>query len=261
VSPDRSLYLRVLQGYLVSRKWHWLLAMMVLIGVAVAGWGLFEAPTPSASDGAGATVQFWRLLSVGSGSLPVLTLASPMKVLEEGAGPAYHRLRAAVLAGAFVISSALMLIASVVSVGLEVTPLIARALLGWFGLALVSGRVFGWNYSWILPWVVMSALLYWGPSNQQGYHWWEFTAQPATHAPSLLLTVGLFVVGIVAYTMSPWRIRRLCTILMRGTTKSQSGRYAGTGLGGLPTRTRLAARVGHQHRPAGGDLPGEGYDE
>jgi hypothetical protein len=177
---------------------------MILIGVVVAGWGSFETPTPTAADNGGATVEFWRLLTVGSATLPVLTLSSPITALEEAAGPEYYRLRALVLGGAFVVSGFLILTAAAVGAEPAVMPLIARALLAWFGLALVSGRALGWNYSWVLPWAALSALLYWGHSS-----WWEVTAQPATHLPSMLLAIGLFATGIAAYTLSPWRIRRL----------------------------------------------------
>ncbi|MGK5444855.1 hypothetical protein ACSNN7_23930 [Micromonospora sp. URMC 105] len=196
--------------YLLVRKWRWLLTVMVLIGVVVGGWGAFEAPTPAATDTGGATVEFWRLLAVASASLPVLTLASPMEALEAAGGTAYHRLRSMVLGAAFACSSGCILTAAAVGVDPAVTPLIVRALLAWFGLALVSGRVLGWNYSWILPWGALSVLLYWGHSSStRDYRWWEFSAQPAGHLPSWLLAGGLFAAGVAAYALSPWRLHRL----------------------------------------------------
>jgi len=74
------------------------LCRIVLIAV---GWGAYATVVPAATDSGGANVEFWRLLGVGSGTLPVLTLASPMHALEAAGGAAYHRLRGWVLGGAY----------------------------------------------------------------------------------------------------------------------------------------------------------------
>jgi hypothetical protein len=73
-------------------------------------------------DGGAHRRQFWRLLAVGSATLPVLTLASPMKSLEEAAGSAYYRLRAATLGAAFAVSSTVILTAGAVGADPAVTP-------------------------------------------------------------------------------------------------------------------------------------------
>ncbi|MDG4782018.1 hypothetical protein O7614_20370 [Micromonospora sp. WMMD961] len=218
---DREEYLRVVATYLLVRKSRWLLPAMALIGVVVGVWGSIEAPTPTATDTGGASVEFWRLLAVGSASLPVLTLSSPLEALEATGGSSFHRLRSLVLCGVFAISSGCILTAAAVGVDAAVTPLIARALLAWFGLALISGRVLGWTYSWILPWATLCVLLYWGHSSSSGdFHWWEFTAQPIGHLPSTLLAVGLFTAGVAAYNLSPWRIHRF-----RRARTSQAGAH------------------------------------
>lgn len=203
-------------AYLQIRKSRWLLAIMVSIGVIVWAWGAFETSVPAANVAGGAKIQFWRLLAVGSACLPVLTLESSMEALEAAGGSHYQRLRSAVLGGAFLVSSACILVAAAVGIGLAVTPLIARALVAWFGLALISGRLLGWNYSWILPWAALCALLYWGHSSGAGdYRWWEFSAQPAAHLPSLMLALTLFAIGLVAYWMSPWRVYSVGRALRR----------------------------------------------
>ncbi|MDI6098349.1 hypothetical protein QLQ12_07005 [Actinoplanes sp. NEAU-A12] len=209
--PDeRQQYLQVVRTYLLARRAWWLLAVMVTIGGIVGVWGSLEAPTPTAAGSAGATVQFWRLLAVGAGSLPVLTLASPLANLEAaGAGP-FHRLRSIVLGLAFLLSSASILTATAIGVDGAAMLLIARALPAWFGLALLSGRILGWTHSWILPWATLCVMIYWGHSGNPGqYHWWEFTAQPLHHLPSALLAGSLFAAGLLAYTLSSWRLHRL----------------------------------------------------
>lgn len=206
---DRWSRLQVVVVFLQVRKAWWLLAVMVLIAAVAVGWGAYATVVPAATDSGGANVEFWRLLGVGSGTLPVLTLASPMHALEAAGGAAYHRLRGWVLGGAFAVSAACVLTAMTVAVDPTLTPLVARALLAWFGLALLGGRVLGWAYSWIPPWVALCAILYWGHGASGGYRWWEFTVQPAGHLPSLLLAVGLCVAGLAAYALTPWRIRYL----------------------------------------------------
>lgn len=67
---ERQRYLQVVRTYLLARRAWWLLAVMVTIGGIVGVWGSLEAPTPTAAGSAGATVQFWRLLAVGAGSIP-----------------------------------------------------------------------------------------------------------------------------------------------------------------------------------------------
>jgi ABC-type amino acid transport substrate-binding protein len=155
-----KLRLWVIGAYLATRRWRWLLAAMIVVGVVVGGWGSFEACTPAATDSGGSQVPIWRLLAVGSALLPVLTLASPLQALEAAASLPYHRVRCFVLAGALATSSACILTGAVVGLDVAVASLIARALLAWFGLALVSGRVLGWSHSWVLPSAVMCVLLY-----------------------------------------------------------------------------------------------------
>jgi hypothetical protein len=187
-------------------------------------------PTPTARPGAN-PVEFWRLLTIGSALLPVLTLTSPMAALEAAAGPAFHRLRAATLAVAFVFSCACVLVAAVVGVDASVTPVMARSLIAWFGLALIGGRILGWHHCWVVPWGTLCVLVFWGYNGDaRGYVWWEFTAQPATHIPSLLLAGGLFVAGVTAYALSPWRLRRLVRAarLGRSSKKSRSDTAAST---------------------------------
>ncbi|WP_328474917.1 hypothetical protein OHA21_16495 [Actinoplanes sp. NBC_00393] len=207
--PERRERHRLLIAYLRLRRAHWLVAAMVLIGAVVAGWGQFEAPTPAAVDGGGTSVAFWRLFAVGSATVPVLALTSPLQSLETTAGTAFHRVRAIVLAAAFVLSCACVLAGAVIGVGATVVPVLLRALLAWMGLALVGGRVFGWSRCWILPWATMCGVLYWGHSGSgEGLRWWEFTGQPIEHLPSLLLSLGLFAAGLLAGVLTPWRIHR-----------------------------------------------------
>jgi len=210
VPINRTQWLGIVGAYLSTRKALWLLAIVAVLGVVAAGWGSAEASTPTAEDSRGEIVPLWRLLGLGAALVPVLTLASPMQALEEAAGRSYHRLRTAVLAAAFLVSSGCILTGAAIGASTHAIPLIARALPAWFGLALISGRVLAWHHAWVGPGAVMCVLLYWGPNNSsEGYDWWEFTARDAGHMPSLLLSVGLFACGLAAYSLTPWRLRSI----------------------------------------------------
>ncbi|MFG3702296.1 hypothetical protein ACGF5C_31075 [Micromonospora sp. NPDC047620] len=222
---DRTLRLGLVRTYLSARKSLWLLATVIVLAVVAAVWGSFEASTPAASDSRGSTVPLWRLLAVGAALVPALTLASPMEALEAAAGRSYHRLRNAVLAGATVTSSVCFLTGAALGANLEAIPLIARALPAWLGLALISGRILGWNYTWVAPCGVVCVLLYWGPSSGEGFRWWEFTAQEAGDLPSLLLSVGLFASGLAAYSLTPWRVRNILRPRPEHVNRSDPGPF------------------------------------
>ncbi len=144
----------------------------------------------------------------------MLTLISPIAALEEAAGVAFYRLRLVVLTGTLILSSVFILMGAWVGVGVAVLPIIQRSVLAWFGLSLISGRIFGWNASWIFPCGTLCVLIYWGHGTQ-GYQWWEFTAQPANHLPSALLALSLLLAGVLSVTLSPWRIYRLRLLFKR----------------------------------------------
>ncbi len=215
VPHSHWLRARPIIAYLQIRNSRWLLTAMLAIGVVVWSWGTFETSIPAATDTGGAKIEFWRLLAVGSASLPALTVTSQMEALEVAGGFPYFKLRRGILGGAFAISSGCILVAVAVGIDSALVPLVARALFAWFGLALISGRLLGWNYSWILPIGALCVLLYWGHGSGGGYQWWEFTAQPATHLPSLIFAITLFVAGVLACSLTPWRLNRTRRVVSR----------------------------------------------
>jgi hypothetical protein len=208
--PDRQ-HRRVVWTYLSVRKIRWLIGVAVLTGALVACFGSIEVATPTAT-GEGTTVQFWRLFSVAAGSLPVLSLTSSLQDLEAVAGAQFHRCRRLILGIVFLVSGLLVLAGAAFTGDITVVERAARALLAWFGLALISGRLFGWRLSWVAPWVAVCAILYWGyDGDGRSFRWWEFTAQPIGHVPSLVLTALLLSAGLIAYYLTPWRISHLAS--------------------------------------------------
>lgn len=153
----------------------------------------------------------WRTLAMFAAVLPLLSLHSPMAELEASGTHRFHRGRAVRLAGLWIGSTALFLSVSAIKVEAQVLETMAVALPGWTGLGLISGRVLGWRQSWILPALALCILTYWGVPGINGtYPWWEFTVQPASENPSaLVISLALCVIGLLAYTLTPWRLRTL----------------------------------------------------
>lgn len=202
--------------YLSSRRWSTLLATATAVAVLAALFGSTKVGLPTAGGGA-PTVSFSRLFAVAAGVVPALTLVSRMSDLEAAHGRSFARCRTIVLTAALALSGALVVLGTFVGGGgLDGALGTSRAVLGWFGLALVSGRLLGWNQSWALPWTVTAAVLYWGfDSNQARYRWWEFTAQPADHVPSAALVLVLLLAGMIAYSLTPWHLRALRSVAHR----------------------------------------------
>lgn len=200
-----------------SRRVFVLLGMSMLVSILVILFGGFLIGAPSAARG-GTAIPLVRLSSFAPGVLAVLVLTSQLRSLEAAAGAAVRWLETLTLLAVFVAASLLLLIGSVISVGLEIVPLISRALLAWLGLALISGRIFGWRTCWLLPGVVLCVLIYWGYDSGVGAHrWWEFTATGPESVSSALLSGALLGAGLLAYSCTPWRIaclrRRVCGLI------------------------------------------------
>lgn len=235
MQPDLERRLGPLRTYLVIRKGHWVLGLAVLTGVLLAYFGNTEVATPAAASD-GAPVAIWRLSSIVAGSLPVLTLVSPLQAVEAASGWRFCRCRLTVLLGSLLLCSVTLLLGAALGAGTSVIGPMTRAVLAWFGLALLAGRLIGWRFGWLGPWVALTALLYWGYNGErQVFRWWEFTAHPLEHMPSLFLSAGLCLAGSVAYAASPWRRWRLAThAVRRGEPVQRPPDGEGPGTDGVP---------------------------
>lgn len=197
-----------------------ILTLAVLVAIAVAG--SFAVTLPSSSQRS-LPVEYWRLLAIIPGTAPVLLLSSSLASLESACSDPFYRFQGRVLGAAFITS--LVLTGTAVAMIGDKSAILqtSRALLAWFGLALASGRAFGWRLSWILPWTTLFGLLYWGyDTDQASYRWWEFMSRPPSDWVSLVLSAVLFVLGTVAYLCTPWRVstfrRRLGAFIGRTRT-------------------------------------------
>ncbi|WP_158781074.1 hypothetical protein [Streptomyces sp. NRRL S-237] len=151
------------------------------------------------------------MLAMFAAVLPLLSLHSPMAELEASGTRRFYRGRAVRLTGLWITSTVVFLCVSAVKVEARTLETMALALPGWTGLGLLSGRLLGWRQSWALPALALCVLTYWGVSGTDGtYPWWEFTVLPASDHPSgLAVSLVLCAIGLLAYTLTPWRLRAL----------------------------------------------------
>ncbi|MFJ5828183.1 hypothetical protein [Streptomyces sp. NPDC093089] len=151
------------------------------------------------------------MLAMFAGVLPLLALHSPMADLEASATRRFHRGRAMRLTGLWCVSMVVFLGTSAIKVEGQVLEAMALALPGWTGVGLLSGRLLGWRQAWVLPALALSILNYWGVRDSNGsYPWWDFTRLPAGEHPlGLAVSLALFAIGLIAFVLTPWRLRML----------------------------------------------------
>lgn len=188
-----------------------ILLMVLLSGLSVAWLGDRLAPLPTVAGAQSAGTPSWRMLAMFAGVLPVLSLHSPMAELEAVGTTLFHRGRALRLTMLWATSMAVFLGVCAVSVEGRVLEVMAGALPGWTGLGLLSGRLLGWRQGWILPVLVLLLVGYWGVQDGTGsYPWWDFAHSPVLERPmGLGISLGLLAAGMMAYWMTPWRLRCL----------------------------------------------------
>ncbi|MFP3988957.1 hypothetical protein U9R90_15945 [Streptomyces sp. E11-3] len=188
-----------------------ILLVVLLVGLAVAWLGDRTTPLPTVEGARGAGTPGWRMLAMFAGVLPLLSLHSRMAGLEAVGTARFHRGRAWRLTVLWATSMAVFTGVCAVSVEGRVLEVMAVALPGWTGLGLLGGRLLGWRQCWILPAQVLCVVGYWGVEDGAGgYPWWDFTHAPVAERPmGLGISLGLLVAGMIAYWVTPWRVRSL----------------------------------------------------
>jgi hypothetical protein len=195
-----------LYGSFVSVRRGWAaLGLIAILGVLTSFFGLRMASVPSAVEHHGATVPMWRILAMGVGVTPVLSLHSGLRQLEETASRHHRRTESLYAAILSLVGIGGYLLCCSMTLPLSVTLVAARASTAWLGLAILSGRIFGWRFAWIVPAVVSCVLTYWGGGGTHGPYAWLAHRPAPEDGPSLLLSVLLLAIGMVVYTVTPWR--------------------------------------------------------
>ncbi|MER6568681.1 hypothetical protein ABT288_21490 [Streptomyces sp. NPDC001093] len=142
-------------------------------------------------------------------------LGSAMDSLEEAAAKGFRRFEITYLVGAVTAAALLLVAAEALVSPMDTVLLLVRGLLIWVGLALLSGRAWGWRFSWILPLVTLFPLTYWQVDGLGGYRWWDWTDQPGHSTPCWGIAMGSLLAGSVAMALTPWRVTRLRRVFRR----------------------------------------------
>ncbi|MBP5938361.1 hypothetical protein [Streptomyces acidiscabies] len=136
-------------------------------------------------------------------------LGSAMNSLEETAAKGFRRVEISYLVGAVTAASLLLVTAEALVSPMDTVLLLLRGLVIWVGLALLSGRIWGWRFSWILPLVTLFPLTYWQTDSLGRLRWWAWTDQPGHSIPCWGIAVASLLTGGAAMALTPWRITRL----------------------------------------------------
>jgi hypothetical protein len=185
------------------------LALTAVVGLLTLWIGLEVASVPTGRLDGSTRVPVWRLLAMVVGIGPALGMHSRLADLEETGTARHRRAERRHLLDLFLACSGIYLALAALTLSPDLLGIIVRALPGWLGVALVSGRLLGWRLAWVLPSVVLCVLMYWGIEPDGAYAWWEFSARPYDDPRTLLLSAGLLGAGILAFCVTPWRWRRV----------------------------------------------------
>ncbi|MEV0484162.1 hypothetical protein AB0I69_26570 [Streptomyces sp. NPDC050508] len=142
-------------------------------------------------------------------------LGSAMDSLEEAAAKGFRRVEISCLVGAVSAAAVLLVAAEALVSSMGTVLLLLRGLLIWAGLALLSGRAWGWRFSWILPLVTLFPLTYWQIDGLGRFRWWDWTDQPGSSIPCWGIAIGSVLAGGAAMALTPWRVSRLRRVFQR----------------------------------------------
>jgi hypothetical protein len=200
---------------------------MLLISVVAGVWGEVSVSLPSGSSTGTAPVQIWVYLPIPLASLVVGGLHSDMRSLEEAATRVLARAQVRQVAAAL-LAGTVMLGASLLAAG---GPSLAagavRNLLLWTGLALVSGRIWRWSLSWLLPMIALFPFDWFG-LEASGPKRWAWPMLPPTDVWSWVATTVTLLIGAAAHAATPWRLRRLRAAIWRAARTAGSPRQGRT---------------------------------
>ncbi|MBS2531660.1 hypothetical protein KGQ20_02625 [Catenulispora sp. NF23] len=190
---------------------HHILGIGVALAVMTAVDGFFgsrvlELP---AMAGGGSGLPMRRMLPLGFAAVGAGGLHSGMEQFERVAGAAVRK---------YELWHALVMFATTVLLigGVEMatsdsrrTVTAVRALIIWWGLALVSGAAFGRWLSWVFPLITIFPLTYLQQNGRGEDRWWDWAQQPPSTLPCWVLAAIAVVIGAGAFAWTPWRRQRL----------------------------------------------------
>lgn len=205
--------------YLRSRRSWMPLILTAALCACVPLVGAFLFPAPSAGVRGGMLyVPGWRFLTVGVAFGPALFCHSPFGEMEAATGKNWRRAELAVLLVNAVLCAMMFTATCWIVFDGTTALLILRGIIGWMGIALISGRILGWRAAWVGPLAVLPVVIYWGHGGI-GYRWWEFTSLPPGDLGSWSVAGGTAIGGAVACLFSKWGWYHLASRFRRRTSE------------------------------------------
>ncbi|AXG81223.1 hypothetical protein [Streptomyces paludis] len=191
--------------YLRLHRPYILMGGLAALAACQAVFGSQAVAVPVAAAAADSTVHLRMLLAVASAALAVGSLHSGMQSLEAAATDRLRRFRArhlmAVTALAVLLSGGIELVSGTA----ESATTLVRAQLVWTGLAILSGRLFGWLLAWILPLATVFPLTYLGWDTMNQPRWWNLLWQDAASPACWVLAISSLILGAGSFLCTPWR--------------------------------------------------------
>ncbi|MFE4516466.1 hypothetical protein ACFRMQ_20005 [Kitasatospora sp. NPDC056783] len=170
-------------------------------------FGSLAMSLPGASGDS--TLQLRMVLAAAWAALAVGSLHSGMGGWEAAGGPRVRRAEGVQLLACGAVAVGLAGGAELVVVGPSGAAAVGRAVLIWWGLAVLSGRALGRQQAWVLPMASIFPLSYLGWDTSGAVYWWNWPwAAPGDRA-CWALAAGSLAVGAAAWWLTPWRLRAL----------------------------------------------------
>lgn len=180
------------------------MAGVTAVAVLSAFFGGTRIAVPSLGDSHYSTgVPFRRELPMLSAVFLTAAFGGDMATHEEAGTSRMHRVRAGYIGSLIVITCGVSFATESLAVGYEQGVVYLRSILIWFGLALVSMRLFGNQLGWIIPLASAFPLVWFGPA------WWDWTATRPTDLFSWALAALAVCMGLTATSASRWRLHAM----------------------------------------------------
>ncbi|MFJ1644418.1 hypothetical protein [Streptomyces sp. NPDC088258] len=188
---------------------HATLAALIAVIACDIAFGSAQLDFPFADAQGSSNIPLRHALPLALSVISVGSLNSAMRSLEEVGSTSFRLVELSFLIGAILVSAVMLAVAEFFISPIDVIALLLRSLLIWSGIALVSGRLFGWRLSWVFPLLSLLPLTYWQKDALGNSRWWDWTNQPGVATPCWGIAVSSLIVGGLALVFSPWRVAQL----------------------------------------------------
>lgn len=179
-------------------------------GLLLAAQAFLGSLTMSFPSSAGTiTVPFRRELPLGYGALAAASLRSSLATLEAAAGRWFRRLERGHVVALLILCALSSGLVEWATAGPGEAGICVCSVVLWWGLAILSGRLFGWLLSWALPLASVFPLIYFAQDRLGHPRWWAWTGQQHVTPALLGMTAAAVALGIAAFACTAWRGRSL----------------------------------------------------